>query len=100
MTAAAEVTGAGQSDLSARVALRATGLLRTFTDAGVLHAADVHVAARLGHLCGEGDETAQAGCGAPGPVRCTRPVGARRPLDVHASMVGGAEREPGPRSPD
>ncbi len=58
MTTTAGASGIGQIDLSARVALRATGLLRTFTDAGVLHAADVHVAARLAHLCGESDETA------------------------------------------
>ncbi len=45
-----------EPDLSARVALRAQGLLRTFTEAGVLHAADVHVATRLGELCGEHDE--------------------------------------------
>ncbi len=40
----------------ARLALRATGLLRTFNDAGVLSAADVHVAQRLGMLGGEPDE--------------------------------------------
>ncbi|HWH27432.1 MAG TPA: exodeoxyribonuclease V subunit alpha [Mycobacteriales bacterium] len=38
------------------VALRATGLLRDYSDAGVLHAADVHVAQRLGALGGESDE--------------------------------------------
>lgn len=37
--------------------LRATGLLRTFNQSGVLHAADVHVAQRLGRLLGEHDET-------------------------------------------
>lgn len=37
--------------------LRATGLLRTFNQAGVLHAADVHVAQRLGRLLGEQDES-------------------------------------------
>jgi exodeoxyribonuclease V alpha subunit len=36
-----------------RRALGATGLLRTFNDAGVLEAADVHVAERLGRLAGE-----------------------------------------------
>ncbi len=35
---------------------RADGLLRTFNDAGVLGAADVHVAARLGRLGDEPDE--------------------------------------------
>lgn len=34
----------------------ATGLLRTFTDAGVLESADVHVAQRLTTLTGESDE--------------------------------------------
>ena len=43
-------------DLSSSVALRARGLLGTFSAAGVLHAADVHVAQRLGALCGEADE--------------------------------------------
>jgi exodeoxyribonuclease V alpha subunit len=36
-----------------RLALGATGLLRTFNDAGVLEAADVHVAHRLTGLAGE-----------------------------------------------
>ncbi len=40
------------------VALGATGLLRTFNEAGVLSAADVHVAQRLGRLCGEESEPA------------------------------------------
>ena len=38
------------------VATRATGQLRVFNTAGVLTAADVHVAARLGRLGGEEDE--------------------------------------------
>jgi exodeoxyribonuclease V alpha subunit len=42
--------------LDARVALSATGELRRLNDAGVLHAADVHVARRLGALGGETDE--------------------------------------------
>lgn len=41
---------------SRRLALRATGLLRTFNEAGVLEAADVHVADRLGRLAEEDDE--------------------------------------------
>ncbi len=36
-----------------RLALSATGLLRTFNEAEVLHAADVHVATRLGSILGE-----------------------------------------------
>ncbi|WP_380166973.1 exodeoxyribonuclease V subunit alpha [Jannaschia sp. R86511] len=51
-------------------ALRATGLLRTFNDAGVLSAADVHVATRLGVLLGESDETVLLAAGLT--VRSTR----------------------------
>jgi exodeoxyribonuclease V alpha subunit len=40
----------------ARRAISAAGLLRVFNDAGVLSAADVHVATRLGALAGEEDE--------------------------------------------
>jgi len=40
----------------ARIAIGATGLLRTFNEAQVLTAADVHVANRLGELAGESDE--------------------------------------------
>jgi exodeoxyribonuclease V alpha subunit len=36
-----------------RLALSATGLMRTFNDADVVHAADVHVASRLGSILGE-----------------------------------------------
>jgi len=43
-------------DLAARYALRATGLLRTFNQLGVLQPADVHVASRLGAVAGEEDE--------------------------------------------
>ena len=39
-----------------RRARRASGLLRAFNDAGVLAAADVHVAQRLAHLAGEHDD--------------------------------------------
>lgn len=39
-----------------RLALGADGLLRTFNEAGVLTAADVHVATRVGRLAGESDE--------------------------------------------
>jgi exodeoxyribonuclease V alpha subunit len=42
---------------SRRLALRASGLLRMFNEAGVLEAADVHVAQRLGALAGETDES-------------------------------------------
>ena len=40
----------------ARRAVGATGLLREFNEIGVLSAADVHVAARLGELVGEESE--------------------------------------------
>jgi exodeoxyribonuclease V alpha subunit len=40
----------------ARFAAQASGLLRAFNQAGVLHAADVHVARRLGALGGDEDE--------------------------------------------
>ncbi len=40
-----------------RLALGATGLLRTFNQADVLHAADVHVADRLGSILGEERES-------------------------------------------
>jgi exodeoxyribonuclease V alpha subunit len=40
----------------ARIAMRATGLLREFNQAGVLAPSDVHVARRLGELAGERDE--------------------------------------------
>jgi exodeoxyribonuclease V alpha subunit len=44
-----------------RLALGASGLLRTFNEAGVLTAADVHVAQRLGGIVGEPDESALLG---------------------------------------
>ena len=40
---------------AADIALRAPALLRAFNDAGVLSAADVHVAQRLARLAGEED---------------------------------------------
>lgn len=42
--------------MSASIARRAPTLLRQFNEAGVLHAADVHVAMRLGRIGGESDE--------------------------------------------
>lgn len=38
------------------IALRGSGILRTFNDVGVLSASDVHVALRLGALAGESSE--------------------------------------------
>jgi exodeoxyribonuclease V alpha subunit len=50
-------TLAGDLDpFDVRRARRAPGLLRAFNDAGILAAADVHVALRLGALAGERDE--------------------------------------------
>lgn len=47
----------GQADpYDARIAVTACGALRGFNQAGVLSAADVHVARRLGRLGGEADE--------------------------------------------
>lgn len=40
---------------------RAPGILRDFNDAGVLAAADVHVARRLGDLLDDGDEAVLLG---------------------------------------
>ena len=47
-----------EEPFDAAVAMGATGLLRTFNEAGVLSAADVHVARRLGRLTGERSEAA------------------------------------------
>jgi len=57
MTTSAEVLREEPGDPSdVRLAEHATGLLRLFNVAGVLAAADVHVAATLGRLGGEPDE--------------------------------------------
>jgi exodeoxyribonuclease V alpha subunit len=48
---------AGRDLFDARLALAASGPLREFNRAGVLSAADVHVARRLGALSGEREET-------------------------------------------
>jgi exodeoxyribonuclease V alpha subunit len=81
----------------ARLALRATGLLREFNDAGVLAPADVHVARRLAHLAGEGDEGVQlaAALAVRGPrlghvcvdlatIRDTATVDVEEPVDLGA----------------
>jgi exodeoxyribonuclease V alpha subunit len=46
-----------EDPLACRVAARATGLLRVFNEAGVLHAADVHAAQRITALGGEPDDS-------------------------------------------
>src|SRR4051794_21564430 len=53
MTELVEFTDAGD----ARLALGVTGLLHEFNAAGVLTSADAHVAARVGRLAGEGNES-------------------------------------------
>jgi exodeoxyribonuclease V alpha subunit len=55
---AGEPVAARERDpFEARFALHASGLLRQFNEAGVVDAADVHVARGLGRLGGERDET-------------------------------------------
>ncbi|WP_432523321.1 exodeoxyribonuclease V subunit alpha [Kineococcus sp. SYSU DK006] len=53
---AGDLAPAEEQDRSARLARGATGLLREANALGLLHAADVHVARRLGALGGEDDE--------------------------------------------
>ena len=85
----------GMSD--ARIAVRATGLLREFNDAGVLAPADVHVASRLAALAGESDEAVvlAAALAVRGPrlghvyvdlatIRDTATVDTDEPVDVAA----------------
>lgn len=79
----------------ARFVRRASGLLREFNDAGVLDAADVHVARRLGRLAGEQDEAVllAAALAVRGPrlghvhvdlarIRDTAAVDAEEPVDL------------------
>src|ERR1700722_8087387 len=81
----------------ARFAAQASGLLRAFNQAGVLHAADVHVARRLGALGGEEDEAvllaAALAVRAPrlghvlvdlASIRDTAAVDAEEPVDLTA----------------
>ena len=56
MTSTAAESASNESPTSAAFALRAGGLLGEFNRAGVLNAADVHVARRLQRLCGEPNE--------------------------------------------
>jgi exodeoxyribonuclease V alpha subunit len=58
MTAVAPGAGSDPAGLDARRAIGAGPLLGVFNAAGVLSSADVHVAQRLGRLCGETDERA------------------------------------------
>ncbi len=60
--------------IEARVAQRGKGVLREFNEAGVLEAADVHVALRLATLGGETREPVhlrrRSRCGPSGRARC------------------------------
>jgi len=109
---AATLAAAGAASLTApsdpfdvRRALGADGLLRAFNEAGVLAAADVHVARVLADLAGESDPTVllAAALAVRGPrlghvcvdlatVRETATVDAEEPVDVAAL----AWPEPGP----
>ncbi len=60
MSAAADTSLAAER-YSARRAALATGLLRTFNDAGLLSAADVHVATRIAGFAGERSDTVRLG---------------------------------------
>ena len=96
---------AAADPLDIRRAARAAGLLREFNAAGVLAAADVHVALRLGELAGEEDEQLllAAALAVRGPrlghvcvdletIRGTVAVDAEEPVDVAALSWP----EPGP----
>lgn len=75
----------------ARLALRASPLLRTFNVAGLLSAADVHVAQRLGRLAREADETVQLAVALA--VRGVRSGSVCVELDDAASLTAEAEVE-------
>ena len=81
----------------ARFALQASGLLRQFNEAGVVDAADVHVARELARLGGESDETVllAVALAVRGPrlghvhvdlsrIRDTAAVDAEEPIDLAA----------------
>jgi exodeoxyribonuclease V alpha subunit len=70
-------------------AMAATGLLRTFGDAGVFEAADVHVAQRLTALAGETDERVALAVSAV--VRALRGGSVCVDLRAVAAQVGMAE---------
>ncbi len=94
----AEPVAAPERDpFEARFALQASGLLRQFNEAGVIAAADVHVARELGRLGGEADDTVllAAALAVRGPrlghvhvdlaqIRDTAAVDAEEPVDLGA----------------
>jgi exodeoxyribonuclease V alpha subunit len=80
-----------------RFVRQASGLLREFNEAGVVAAADVHVARQLGHLAGEGDDAVllAVALAVRGPrlghvhvdlaqIRDTAAVDAEEPVDLAA----------------
>ena len=85
-----------------RLVLSAAGVLREFNEAGVLAAADLHVARRLAELAGEEDEavTLAAALAVRGPrlghvyvdvatIRDTVTVDAEEPVDLGRAAVAG-----------
>ncbi len=93
-----DVPDAAEADpFDARLARQARGVLGQFNAAGVLNAADVHVALRLGRLTGEADEavllaTALAVraprlghvCTDLGTIRATATIDVEAPVDLQA----------------
>ncbi|HEV6953537.1 MAG TPA: exodeoxyribonuclease V subunit alpha [Promicromonospora sp.] len=79
----------------ARRALGATGLLRTFNDAGVLTAADVHVARRTADVAGEDDESVRLAVALA--VRAVRQGSVC--VDLTALGAPGADDAPAPDDP-
>ncbi|WP_188037012.1 exodeoxyribonuclease V subunit alpha [Actinotalea sp. JY-7885] len=77
-----------------RLALRASPLLRSFNVAGLLTAADVHVAQRLGSLAGEPDETVRLAVALA--VRGVRSGSVCLALDDVAELAAEVEVEAGP----
>ena len=94
--------------VEARLAVHASGLLRAFNQAGVLAAADVHVARRLPAIAGEDDEAVALAVAlavrAPrlghvhvdlARIRDTAAVDAEEPVDL--ARCPGPTRSPGSR---
>jgi len=86
---------AERDPFEARFARQASGLLREFNEAGVIDAADVHVARELGRLSGESDDAVllAAALAVRGPrlghvhvdlgqIRDTAAVDAEEPVDL------------------
>lgn len=79
------------------LALRATGLLQAYGEAGILSAADVHVAQRLGVLAGEPDERVLLAAALT--VRGTRHGSVVLDLDLAASTITVDADEPAVEAP-